>query len=427
MSVKYYSLNEFNIFREEEDLFILKAVNGLEMELDKMGSIFFLALAGEEVEKFPANWEKYGVKDPYKETIEELTDCGFIEILEGEPIIPFNREIAIKNLDRIKNGPVTLQELSITLSDSCPLKCTYCFRKENNVRGKLDDKTVESILKEFAELAGSTLNISGGEPSVFSKDVIHCARVATEYGIENISVNTSGININKEMLKEWKEAGISCINLSLDTLDKEKSEKLIGSTKGIDKAMECIEEARKLDLFVHINLTLLEENYKEIKDFGVLLETGKIEMRVNPYVPLSSKDQTDPHLVKKAHEIVEEMRKEGFPIYTPIDLEEEFPEKFICSGGLTRATIENNGKLGGCQFLMNKFGPEASIFEYSLTELWTEGGFDIFREGLLAPPPDCEECRYRPYCVSSCVAFHEGLLKNDIYCPLKKGVKNEDN
>jgi radical SAM protein with 4Fe4S-binding SPASM domain len=200
--------------------------------------------------------------------------------------------------------------------------------------------------------------------------------------------------------------------------DEEKSAKLLGKVDGVKNCLDVIKYCNEINLFVHINMTLNNENCDEIEKFKEILKRKNIEMRVNPYFPFSDMDKLSPIIVKKAYEIVEKMKKAGFPIYMPVEADETYPEAFLCSGGLTRATVENNGKIGGCQFIMNKYGPKGSVVEDGLYNLWLEGDFDVFRNEIKKPRPECKICEYRPFCVTNCLAVHVGLSKGDEYCPL---------
>ena len=418
--MKYYSLNEFNIIKKNSKEFVLESVNGLEIELDKKGALFFFLLDGAYTDKFEKIVKENGIDDDYKELLENLIKIRFIEIKNGDSSIPFDRKIAIKNIDNIEKGPLTLQELSITLSDACPLNCTYCFRKMDNIRGRLNRETVKKIILDFRKLAGITLNISGGEPSVFADEVSFCAKFARENGVKYISVNSSGFGLTREKLINWKDSGIECINLSFDTLKEEYSEKLLGRKDGVKNCLNVVKWAGEIGLFVHINLTLTDKNYQEIENFKEILMRKNISMRVNPYVPLSEMDTISPMIIKKGYEIVEKMRKKGIPIYIPIDENENYPEAFLCSGGLTRATVENNGKIGGCQFLMSKYGPKGNVVDNGLYKLWLEGNFQVFRDESEKPMEQCKECNLRPFCIGNCLAVHVGLSKAENYCPLDK-------
>jgi radical SAM protein with 4Fe4S-binding SPASM domain len=123
--------------------------------------------------------------------------------------------------------------------------------------------------------------------------------------------------------------------------------------------------------------------------------------------------------VRKTIDYIKELEKEGASIYTPVDPEEEWPEYFVCAGGLTRATVENNGTLGGCQFMMGKLGPTGTVMKEGLTKLWQEGDFSVFREGTREPTLECKECEDRAYCVAGCLAFDLGLEEQGRVCPNK--------
>lgn len=111
------------------------------------------------------------------------------------------------------------------------------------------------------------------------------------------------------------------------------------------------------------------------------------------------------------------MQDEGLPVYIPVDPQEEYCEGFLCAGGVTRATVENDGRLGGCQFLMHRHGPAGTVQQEGLVSLWCGGDFSVFRDETVPPRACCQDCHWRPWCVAQCLAIHEGLPGDEHHCP----------
>jgi sulfatase maturation enzyme AslB (radical SAM superfamily) len=143
---KIYRLKEFNIFRESADDYLLAAVDGTQIALDANGARFFFLLESTPVDEMDALLATHGLPQPDHGLLYELIAAGFLQIVEEKIDPPFDVERALKNVEKPNLGPLTLQELAITLSDACPLNCSYCFRKNDGAKGKLDHETVERVL-----------------------------------------------------------------------------------------------------------------------------------------------------------------------------------------------------------------------------------------------------------------------------------------
>ena len=115
--------------------------------------------------------------------------------------------------------------LRISVTDKCNLRCRYCMPEEGICKKDHTDMLTEDELitavEAAAELGITKLRITGGEPLVKKNIVSICRRAARVPGIKEVCMTTNGILL-PQLGKELKEAGVTRINLSLDTLDPEK-------------------------------------------------------------------------------------------------------------------------------------------------------------------------------------------------------------
>lgn len=115
--------------------------------------------------------------------------------------------------------------LRISVTDLCNLRCRYCMPAEG-VR-KRDHSGIMSI-EEIIEVAKAAANVSvrkvritGGEPLVRRGILDLCRGISQISQIRELAVTTNGILLKKLAL-ELKAAGVSRVNISIDTLDREK-------------------------------------------------------------------------------------------------------------------------------------------------------------------------------------------------------------
>ena len=115
--------------------------------------------------------------------------------------------------------------LRISVTELCNLRCRYCMPAEGVCKKRHDDMLTEDELILAVEAAASLgitkLRITGGEPLVKRNILSICRRAAAVEGIEEVCLTTNGILLPR-MAEELRQAGVSRLNLSLDTLDPEK-------------------------------------------------------------------------------------------------------------------------------------------------------------------------------------------------------------
>ena len=141
---------------------------------------------------------------------------------------------------------ITYLRLSVT--ELCNLRCRYCMPtegvcKKSHAEMLTEDETIRAV-EAAASLGITKLRITGGEPLVKRNIVSICRRAAAVEGIEEVCLTTNGILLPK-LAGELRNAGVSRINLSLDTLNPEKYAYItrIGTLDqfraGLDAALEA--------------------------------------------------------------------------------------------------------------------------------------------------------------------------------------------
>ncbi len=135
--------------------------------------------------------------------------------------------------------------MRISVTDRCNLRCSYCM-SANRVFNKdiLSFDEIIHICGEAAQLGISRLKITGGEPLLREgvADLIKSLKMLK--GIERVTLTTNGVLLEKYAEAIYK-AGTDSVNISLDTLDREKYRNITGFDclndvlKGIDILYAC--------------------------------------------------------------------------------------------------------------------------------------------------------------------------------------------
>ena len=115
--------------------------------------------------------------------------------------------------------------LRVSVTDRCNLRCTYCM-PETGTEWLPHEKVLryEDILRLcriFASLGVTKYKLTGGEPLVRKGLASLAAGIRAIPGTTSVTLTTNGVAL-REQLPALLEAGIDGINLSLDTLDRDR-------------------------------------------------------------------------------------------------------------------------------------------------------------------------------------------------------------
>jgi len=137
--------------------------------------------------------------------------------------------------------------LRLSITDECNFKCNYCLPdgyQRTHKKQFLSQLEIANLLRAFAELGTKKVRITGGEPSL-RKDfsaIIACA--ANTKGIQKVATTTNGFNLQKQA-PQWFDAGLSAINISVDSLEPKTFHLITGKNmfqkvmNGIATAINC--------------------------------------------------------------------------------------------------------------------------------------------------------------------------------------------
>lgn len=118
----------------------------------------------------------------------------------------------------------TINYLRISVTDRCNLRCIYCMPKEGvRAMEHRDILSFEEIYRLVGIMTGlgiTHLRLTGGEPMARKGCLKLAAGLNDIPGVESISMTSNGLLL-KDRIREVKEAGISSLNLSIDSTDPE--------------------------------------------------------------------------------------------------------------------------------------------------------------------------------------------------------------
>ncbi len=124
-----------------------------------------------------------------------------------------------------------IEYVRLSVIDRCDLRCFYCIPKGfHNFAQRvdwLDFTETERIIRIFGELGVNRVRLTGGEPLLRKGVAELAARLAALPGITDLSLSTNGTHLGK-YAQSLKNAGISRVNVSLDSLQPERFHEITG-------------------------------------------------------------------------------------------------------------------------------------------------------------------------------------------------------
>ena len=199
-----------------------------------------------------------------------------------------------------------ITDLRISVTDRCNFRCVYCrsadpenYRDHDEILSWAELRRLAGI---FVSLGIRKVRITGGEPLV-REGVEEFIAHLKALGVQDLSITTNG-HLLAERCERLIAAGLQRINISLDSLDAVKFER-ITRTRSYEKVMEGIEAVQKSRLApAKVNAVLVRGlNDDEVEAFAVFARERGVIMRFIEFMPLDADRHWSRDLVVPAAEV----------------------------------------------------------------------------------------------------------------------------
>ncbi|MEE2018629.1 GTP 3',8-cyclase MoaA [Bacillus toyonensis] len=268
-----------------------------------------------------------------------------------------------------------LKDLRISVTDRCNFRCRYCMPEEifgpdysflsNDKILSFDE--IERITRIFVSLGVRKLRITGGEPLLRRGLPELIERLNKIDGVEDIGLTTNG-SLLKKFAPDLYKAGLSCVTVSLDSLEEERFFYLNGNRSKVQRVLEGIQAAAEVGMKIKINMVVQKgKNEQDILQMAQYFKENKHILRFIEYMDVGNYNGWELGEVISKQEIVNTIR-EVMPLerieanypgevatrYRYIGSDEEIGiissvTDSFCSS-CTRARISAEGKLYTCLF-----------------------------------------------------------------------------
>ena len=136
--------------------------------------------------------------------------------------------------------------IRLSVTDRCDFRCVYCMTEDMTFLPRAQILSLEElyqVARAFTELGVKKIRLTGGEPMVRSDVMSLINRLGRLPGLEELLLTTNGAQLDKYAVP-LKEAGLSRINISIDSLDAERFRRISRVGK-LEKVLAGIDAARR--------------------------------------------------------------------------------------------------------------------------------------------------------------------------------------
>ena len=184
----------------------------------------------------------------------------------------------------------TIRYLRISLTDHCNLRCVYCMPEDMTFRPSaelMQDDEVLFLVRLFTDLGFNKFRLTGGEPTVRAHVVDLVRDIASTPGVQSLSMTTNGLLLSR-LAQPLKDAGLQRVNVSIDTLDPEKFQRLTRWGK-LEQVWEGIQAAEHAGLNpIKVNAVVVRGyNESDVVDLAHLTREHPWQVRFIEMMPFA--------------------------------------------------------------------------------------------------------------------------------------------
>lgn len=153
--------------------------------------------------------------------------------------------------------------LRISLTDACNLRCVYCMPEHMVFRPRhelMSDEELLTLVRVGASLGVNKIRLTGGEPTIRPNVVELVREMAATPGIKDLAMTTNALLLDK-LARPLAQAGLTRVNISIDTLDADKFHRITrwGHLEDVWRGIRAAEDA---------GLTPIKLNSVVVRDFN---------------------------------------------------------------------------------------------------------------------------------------------------------------
>ncbi len=187
--------------------------------------------------------------------------------------------------------PITYLRLAVT--DRCNLRCHYCMPEHGlewlSRSELLSYEEMLRLCRVLVRLGITKVRITGGEPFV-RKDLMKFLTALSKLdGLQQISLTTNGV-VTAPLVPELKKIGLHSVNLSLDTLDRERFFQITRRDE-LPRVLETLDALLRHDILVKINAVVMDgQNTDHLIPLAEMTKDLPVDVRFIEEMPFNGGD-----------------------------------------------------------------------------------------------------------------------------------------
>jgi len=316
--------------------------------------------------------------------------------------------------------------VSYAITRKCNLKCKHCYSdaQEEPLPDELSFEETKKLLDDLTDWGIKLLIIDGGEP-LLREDFYEIIRYATRKGL-NVVVGSNGTTIDVDAARKMKDAGIKCVQISIDGAKPETHDSFRGEAGAYYKALKGAEACKETGLPFQFGMVIRRETLSEVPEMlNLAIERGAIaaeffDLVEVPRVKSKCSEQVLARMERRrVMEWLAEAQRDSpivirvpaCPMYTLMLKEKNIQPKHFptdvlkripyydrgCAAGMPNGyvTILPNGDVIPCMLLQVKLG---NIRERNIVDIWEDSPILAKLRAREQLKGECGKCRYRDVC-----------------------------
>jgi cyclic pyranopterin phosphate synthase len=265
--------------------------------------------------------------------------------------------------------------LRISVTDRCNIRCVYCMPEQVQFLPRaalLSYEEIERFVRIALPLGIDKVRLTGGEPLVRRDLPRLVEKLSAIPGLQDIGLTTNGMLL-APCARALRDAGLRRINISLDTMDPARFERLT-RRPGLEQVIEGILAAKEAGFEpVKINAVAMRgETEDEVIPLAQFARRHGLELRFIEYMPLDAGHQWEREKVLFAADIHEILTRDIGPLVPSADQDPRAPAldyEYADGGGVVgfiasvsrpfcascnRIRLTSDGKLRNCLFSLEE-------------------------------------------------------------------------
>ena len=325
--------------------------------------------------------------------------------------------------------------MSWNTTNNCNMFCAHCYRESGEkAQGELDTTQAKKLISEVAKAGFKIMIFSGGEPMT-RDDIYELIAYAKEMGLRPV-LGSNGSLITPEAAQKLKAAGLAGAGISLDSLNKDKHDKLRRLDGAWEMAVAGMKNCINAGIRTQIHTTVMDWNANEIEDimdFAVeigasahhiffLVPTGRGEEIVDQALKRDEYEEILVRIMKKAQTVPIEVKPTCAPQFMRVAKQLGMDLRFSkgCLAGISYCIISPKGDVQPCAYMKMEIG---NVKDTPFDEIWRDNEtFKILRTESYKD--GCGTCGFKDKC-GGCRAraayYHKGdYMAEDPLCIMNK-------